>query len=98
MLSYIIFATTKSLFDLSPLPHTSANNSTTQTVLNIAFSIIGGLAFFVVVLAGTRYVFARDNAESIQKSRNTLLYALIGLVLVIFSAAIVNLLISKLGK
>jgi hypothetical protein len=69
-----------------------------QTGLNLAYAIIGAVAILIIVLAGMRLVFARDNPESISKSRNTIFYAAIGLVIAASAAIITNFIIGRLGK
>ena len=83
------------MLNTDPLPKTGPD--IWQTGLNLAFGIIGAAAVLIIVLAGMRLVFARDNAESITKSRNTVIYAAIGLIIVASAAAITNLIISRLG-
>lgn len=85
----------QSIIDSSPLPH--AKDNVVQIGLNVAFSIIGAIAVFIIVLAGTRLVFARDNPENITKARNSVVYAVIGLIIVASAAAITNLIIGRLG-
>lgn len=98
-----IYLAIQSIINSGPLPHRACdvNNSCTTNVvqigLNIAFSIIGAVAVFIIVLAGTRLVFARDNPENITKARNSVVYAVIGLIIVASAAAITNLIIGRLG-
>lgn len=96
-----VYFAIKGLVDTDNLPHVKGNgndNSALMLGLNIAFAIIGATAFLLIVIAGTRYVFARDNPESITKARNSIVYAAIGLVIVASAAVIVNLIIGRLGK
>lgn len=85
----------KSMLNTTPLPRTGPD--IWKTTLNIAFAIIGATAVLIIVLAGMRLVFARDNPESISKSRNTVIYAAIGLIIVASAAAITNFIIGRLG-
>jgi len=79
-----------------PLPHTCANAGTVTTIFNIAFVIIGALAFLFVVIGGARYALSKGEPENIQKAKNEIKYALIGLVIVASAAAIVNFVTGKL--
>lgn len=87
----------ENLIDGNNLPKVNQNSFITDA-LNIAFAIMGAVAVFIIVLAGARYVFARDNPESVSKARSTIAYTAIGLVFIALAAAIVNLVIGKLGK
>lgn len=90
-----IFFALKSMLNTDPLPRTTPD--IWHTGLNLAFAIIGAVGVMIIVLAGMRLVFARDNPESITKSRNTIVYVVIGLVITASAAAITNLIIGRLG-
>jgi type IV secretory pathway VirB2 component (pilin) len=92
----ILFAI-QDLIHSDPLPH-AKNNNFLQLGLNITFSIAGAIAILIIVLAGMRLVFARDNPENISKARNSVIYAIIGLIIVASAAAATNLIIVRLGK
>lgn len=60
--------------------------------LVIAGMILGGLVtFLLLVYGGLRYLTASGDKEQVENARNTITYALIGLVIVIGSYAIINL-------
>ncbi|MEX1995222.1 MAG: pilin [Candidatus Saccharimonadales bacterium] len=91
-----IFAALK-LLDKSNLPQTSANDSTLNTLLTTFFIILGAIAVLMIVIAGTRYIFARGNAEKITQAKNMILYSVIGLILAALAASIVNVVINRAG-
>lgn len=72
------------------LPQACADQSTLNTAFNVAFVIIGGLAFLYLVIAGMRYIVAAGNAEAVQKAKRQISQAIIGLIIVALSFAIVN--------
>ena len=76
--------------DNTGLPQVDADATTLQTALNIAFAIIGAVTFLIIVIAGLRYIFAQGDPERITKSRNQILYAVIGLIITALAATIVN--------
>ncbi len=90
-------ASNSALISGSPLPHTCADKGTVTTIFNIAFIVIGALAFLFVVIGGARYALSKGEPENIQKAKNEIKYALIGLVIVASAAAIVNFVTGKLG-
>lgn len=67
-----------------------ADAATLQNVLNIFFSIAGAIAVLAVVIAGFRYVISHGDSRLIEQSKNQILYAVVGLVVIIMAAAIVN--------
>ena len=78
------------------MPHSCADSGQLSTLFLLAFTIIGGLAFLFLVLAGTRYILARGNPEAVSKAKNQIQYSLIGLVIAGMAAAIVNFVIGRL--
>lgn len=80
----------------SSLPKTCASNGTLTTIFLIAFSIIGGVAFLFMVIAGSRYVFSKGEPDNIQKAKNEIKYSIIGLMIAAFGAAIVNIVTGRL--
>lgn len=92
----LFLAQAKGIVDTSGLPQTKADDNTINTIFYIVFAIIGSLALLVVVLAGARYIFSKGEPEGIQKAKNELKYALIGLLIVSLAAAIVNFVLDKL--
>jgi type IV secretion system pilin len=64
-----------------------------QRVLNIAFTLIGGVSLLFVVIGGLRYTTSGGNEERAAQGRKTVLYALVGLAVVLLALAIVNIVI-----
>lgn len=60
------------------------------SILNIIFAIIGSIAVLVIVIAGVQFIISNGEPAKIATARNSILYAIVGLVIVIFAAAIVN--------
>lgn len=90
----IIFA---QLIDKSPLPQITTQDSTVQAALNIVFVIVGALAFFMLVLAGFRYILYGSDPNKVSEIKRQILYALIGIILVALAATIVNFVISRVA-
>lgn len=86
----------QNIIDSDSLPQ--ARDNAIQIGLNITFAIIGAVAVLIVVLAGMRLVFARDNAENISKARKTLVHAALGLIFTVSAAAMVNIVIGRLNN
>ncbi len=60
------------------------------TVVNVLLFIIGALAVIMLIYGGIRYVTSGGNQESVRAAKNTILYAVVGLVVSIFAYALVN--------
>ncbi len=79
--------------DLSTLPNPGglAGAGFIQTALGIAFGIIGALAFLMIIIAGMQYVLAQGEPKATAQAKNTIIYAIVGLVLVVLAQSIVSL-------
>jgi len=71
-----------------PKPLADANKL--ETILNVVFATLGALAFFIMVLAGFRYVASQGDPTKVANAKNTLIYAAAGLIIVATAAIIVN--------
>lgn len=61
------------------------------------FSIVLGIAsVIVIILSGLRFVLANGDANSVKQARNTIIYAIVGLVIALTAQAIVSLVLTKL--
>lgn len=69
---------------------TAGPDGTIATVLRVVFGVAGGVALIMVVIGGLRYINSLGNAQNVAKAKDTILYAIIGLVVCILGFAIVN--------
>jgi succinate dehydrogenase/fumarate reductase cytochrome b subunit len=83
--------------DLKTLPHGSAGQSNIQAILTIVFSITGALAVLFIVVGGMRYITAQGDPQQISKAKNTLIYAIVGLLVSISAVAIVTFVLGRVG-
>ena len=72
-------------------------DSSISTILKLVLGLAGGVALLVVVLAGFRFVTSQGNPEATTKSRNTIIYALIGLVVCTLAYSIVTFVLERLS-
>ena len=79
---------------------TKLENLTIPDAINlISTAIIGIIAFVSVlflIIGGFRYITAAGNPEQMQGSKNTIMYAIIGLVAALLSFAIVQYVLTSL--
>lgn len=61
-----------------------------KTVVNIMLFILGAIAVIMIIIGGIRYAISNGDASSIKAAKDTILYAVIGLVVAIMAYAIVN--------
>lgn len=77
------------------IPKPPADDASLNKILTIIFTIIGGLAFLLMVIAGLRYVMAQGDPQKVASAKNQIIYTAIGLILAVSAAAIVNFVIAK---
>lgn len=68
--------------------------SMTKTVVNTMLFILGIIAVIMIVIGGIRYVVSGGDSSAITGAKNTILYAVVGLVVAILAYAIVNFVIT----
>jgi len=83
--------------DLRPLPNPTGADSGAiiPTMLSIAFGVIGALSFLVIVIAAMQYTFSQGDPQATGRAKNTIVYALVGLVLAIAAQSFVSLALSR---
>ena len=60
------------------------------TLINTFLFVIGALSVIMIVHSGFKYVSSRGEAEQVKSAKNTLLYAVTGLIVAILAFTIVN--------
>lgn len=66
------------------------------TVTNILLFIVGAIAVIMVIIGGFRYVVSGGNTANITTAKNTILYAVVGLIVAILAYALINFVITSL--
>jgi hypothetical protein len=61
-----------------------------KTLVNVLLYILGGVSVIVIIISGFFYATSSGDSNLITKAKNTLIYAVVGLVVAIMSYAIVN--------
>ena len=64
-------------------------------IVNILLFLAGAVAVIVLIIGGIRYVISSGDSGQVQSAKNTILYAVVGLVVVIMAYAIVNFVINQ---
>lgn len=61
-----------------------------KIVVNILLFVLGAIAVVMIVIGGIRYATSGGDQSAITSAKNTILYAVVGLVVAILAYAIVN--------
>ncbi|HEX6416030.1 MAG TPA: hypothetical protein VFZ62_00715 [Candidatus Saccharimonadales bacterium] len=65
------------------------------TVTNVLLFIVGAISVIMVVIGGLRYVLSGGNSSNITTAKNTILYAIVGLIVSLLAYALVNFVITS---
>lgn len=66
-----------------------------KTVVNILSVIVGIIAVIAVILGGAKYITSGGDSGKVASAKNTVIYALVGLIIVALSQVIVRFVLSK---
>ena len=64
-------------------------------IINGVISVLGIVAVVAIILGGIQFLTANGDPGKVKKGKDIILYGIIGLVVVLISAAIVNFVIAK---
>jgi hypothetical protein len=70
-------------------------NSVTSTVVNLLSVVVGIVAVIMLIIGGLKYILSSGDSANITSAKNTILYAIIGLVVVAFAQFIVKFVLAK---
>ena len=70
-------------------------NNTLATVINIMSLIAAVISVIMIIIAGIRFVTSNGDSGSVTTARNTVIYALVGLVIVAISQILVQFVIER---
>jgi Type IV secretion system pilin len=59
-------------------------------IINAALFIVGAASVLMLIYGGIRYTLSAGNATHVTAAKNTIMYALIGLIVAVLAYAIVN--------
>ena len=70
-------------------------NNLISEAINILSVLVGVVAGVMIIIGGLRYITSGGNDTSVTGAKNTLLYAIVGLVIVALAQVIVHFVLSK---
>ena len=85
---------TKSSFKITDIFGTGGIFS---TIINILLFLIGAISVVMIVFAGFQYATSGGDAGKVTSAKNTILYAVIGIVVALLAYAIIRFVTNQLG-
>ena len=74
----------------------TGSNGLIVKVTKIIATVAGAAAVLIIIISGLRYVLSNGDTAQATNARNSILYALVGLIVIIIAASIISLVMSKL--
>jgi hypothetical protein len=71
------------------------NTGIFTSVTNVMLFIVGAISVIMIVIGGLRYVVSGGNSSNVTAARNTILYAIVGLVVAMLAYALINFVITS---
>jgi hypothetical protein len=83
--------------DCVPGDATGTVQSTIRTVINVISVLAGAVAVIMIIVGGFRYITSSGSPESTKGARNTIVYALVGLIVIAFAQLIVHFVLNSVS-
>ena len=65
-------------------------SSVIKSVINIFSIVVGAVSVIMIIIGGFRYIVSNGDSNGVTGAKNTILYAIVGLVIVLFAQVIVR--------
>lgn len=72
------------------------DNGVFKTIVNTALYIIGAISVLMLIYGGIRYTLSAGQTANVEAAKNTILYAIIGIIVAVLAYAIVNFVLGTL--
>ena len=69
-----------------------------KIITNVMLFLIGAISVIMLIIGGIRYVVSGGDSSAIQSAKNTILYAIVGVVVAILAYAVVNFVIQQFSS
>lgn len=69
-------------------------NDIFKTIVNVLLFVIGAISVIMIIVGGIKYTTSNGDSSSVTSAKNTILYAVVGLLVSMFAYAIVNFVVS----
>lgn len=68
------------------------------TIVNVLLFVIGAISVIMLIIGGIRYTVSAGDSGNVTAAKNTIMYAIIGLVIAFLAFAIVNWVLGAITK
>ena len=67
-----------------------------KSIVNALLFLLGAVAVIMIIIGGIKYTVSNGDSSQVSSAKNTIFYAVIGLIVAMMAYAIVNFVITKL--
>lgn len=71
-------------------------SNTVRQLINTLLIVLGAISVIVIVMGGIKYVTSDGDSSKIKGAKDTILYAVVGLIVAVLSFSIVNFVLDRL--
>ena len=61
-----------------------------RTITNVLLFILGAVSVIMIIIGGLRYVISGGNSTAVTAAKNTILYAIVGVIVALLAYAVIN--------
>lgn len=80
-----------------PMPGlTGGEGGTVSKALQLVFAIAGAISVLIVTIGAFQYVISQGDSQSTARAKNTIMYAVVGLVICLTAFAIITFVINRI--
>jgi len=69
-----------------------------RTITNVMLFLIGAISVIMLIIGGIRYVVSGGDSTAVQNAKNTILYAIVGVIVAILAYAVVNFVVTSFSN
>lgn len=73
-------------------------NNILASIVNILTLVIGAISVIMIIVAGFKYITSGGDSNNVASAKNTLVYAVVGLIIVVLAQAITRFVIGFASK
>jgi len=92
-----LLAKTETTVEVNNIPKVTLTNATIGAILSAVFTVIGGLSVLFFLIGAVRYVTSNGDQGQLTQAKNTILYAVVGIVVSLSAFAIVQFVVGQVS-
>lgn len=66
-----------------------------RRIINIFSVVVGAVSVIMIIIGGFRYIISGGDSSGVSSAKNTILYAVVGLVIVLFAQVIIRFILTN---